>query len=52
MKKIIMAGLLITSAIGANAQTKIYAVTKTDAEWHKLLTEEQFFHKKQVVKND
>ncbi|MBP6430225.1 MAG: peptide-methionine (R)-S-oxide reductase MsrB [Ferruginibacter sp.] len=26
----------------ANAQTKKYAVTKTDAEWKKLLTNEQF----------
>ncbi len=41
MKKFLtIASLMIVSF--ANAQTKKYAVTKTDAEWKKLLTNEQF----------
>ena len=42
MKRILLAALIITSAACTNAQTKIYTVTKTDAEWRKQLTEEQF----------
>ena len=43
MKSILLAALILTfSACTTNAQTKIYAVTKTDAEWRKQLTSEQF----------
>ena len=42
MKRILLAALVISSAACTNAQTKIYAVTKTDAEWRKQLTAEQF----------
>ena len=43
MKRIALAALIvITAASCSSAQTKTYAVTKTDAEWKKLLTAEQF----------
>ena len=43
MKSILLAALILTfAACTTNAQTKIYAVTKTDAEWRKQLTSEQF----------
>ena len=42
MKRILLAALVISSAACTNAQTKMYAVTKTDAEWRKQLTAEQF----------
>ena len=41
MKIILLACLIITSSCSF-AQTKTYAVNKTDAEWRKLLTAEQF----------
>jgi peptide-methionine (R)-S-oxide reductase len=43
MKQVIYAGLLLL-AIGCTAQTKkkVYPVSKTDAEWKKQLTAEQF----------
>lgn len=42
MKRILLAALVLSSTACTNAQTKIYAVTKTDAEWRKQLTSEQF----------
>ena len=42
MKRILLAALVLSLAACTNAQTKIYAVTKTDAEWRKQLTTEQF----------
>ncbi|HMI80059.1 MAG TPA: peptide-methionine (R)-S-oxide reductase MsrB [Ferruginibacter sp.] len=42
MQKIIISTVFFLSAIGASAQTKKYAVTKTDAEWRKQLTTEQY----------
>jgi peptide-methionine (R)-S-oxide reductase len=43
MKHIVLATLIaITAASCSSAQTKTYAVVKTDAEWRKLLTAEQF----------
>ncbi len=42
MKRILLAALVISTAACTNAQTKIYAVTKTDAEWRKQLTAQQF----------
>ena len=42
MKHILLAALIITSTACTNAQTKTYTVTKTDAEWRKQLTEQQF----------
>lgn len=43
MKPIALAVLiLITAASCSSAQTKNYAVTKTDAEWKKQLTAEQY----------
>ncbi len=42
MKRILMAALIVSTAACTNAQTKKYAVTKTDAEWRKQLTAEQY----------
>ena len=42
MKRILMAALVLTTAACSNAQVKKYTVIKTDAEWHKQLTSEQF----------
>jgi len=43
MKHIVLAAIIfITAASCSSAQTKTYAVVKTDAEWKKLLTAEQF----------
>ena len=43
MKHIVLAAfILITAASCTSAQTKTYAVVKTDAEWRKLLSAEQF----------
>jgi peptide-methionine (R)-S-oxide reductase len=43
MKQIVLAALIvITAASCSSAQNKTYAVIKTDAEWRKLLTAEQF----------
>jgi len=43
MKHVVMAAVLFFSAAGCtSAQTKTYAVKKTDAEWRKQLTAEQF----------
>jgi peptide-methionine (R)-S-oxide reductase len=41
MKRFFTIVLLIVASF-ANAQTKKYAITKTDAEWKKQLTNEQF----------
>ena len=42
MKQAITFIFLLCCISAANAQTKKYAVTKTDAEWRKQLTAEQF----------
>jgi peptide-methionine (R)-S-oxide reductase len=42
MKQLITFTFLLCCILTANAQTKKYAVTKTDAEWRKQLTAEQF----------
>jgi peptide-methionine (R)-S-oxide reductase len=42
MKQLITFTFLVCCIFSANAQTKKYAVTKTDAEWRKQLTAEQF----------
>ena len=42
MKRILLAALVLSSAACTNAQTTKYTVTKTDAEWRKQLTSEQF----------
>ena len=42
MKQTITFIFLLCCMYAANAQTKKYAVTKTDAEWRKQLTAEQF----------
>ncbi len=42
MKQLLLAVLIISATSCTNAQTKTYAVTKTDAEWRKQLTAEQF----------
>lgn len=42
MKQIITAIILITGAFTANAQSSKYTITKTDAEWRKQLTAEQY----------
>ena len=42
MKKIVVAIVLVFVSILANAQVKKYAVVKTDVEWKKQLTNEQF----------
>ena len=43
MKHIILAAFIVISAASCiSAQNKTYAVVKTDAEWRKLLTAEQF----------
>jgi len=43
MKRIVLAVLIaITAASCSSAQTKTYAVVKTDAEWKKQLTAEQY----------
>ena len=42
MKQIITCIFLLCCISAANAQTKKFAVTKTDAEWRKQLTAEQF----------
>ena len=42
MIRIFLAAMILSSAACTHAQTKTYAVTKTDAEWRKLLTAEQF----------
>jgi peptide-methionine (R)-S-oxide reductase len=38
----IMAATILLATLSATAQTKTYAVKKTDAEWRKQLTAEQF----------
>ena len=42
MKRILIAGLVISTSACTNAQTGKYTVTKTDAEWRKQLSSEQF----------
>ncbi len=42
MKSILMAALILSTAACTNAQVKKYTVTKTDAEWRKQLTAEQY----------
>ena len=42
MKHLLLAALIVSTAACTNAQSKSYAVIKTDAEWHKQLTAEQF----------
>ncbi|GAB2816580.1 peptide-methionine (R)-S-oxide reductase [Ferruginibacter profundus] len=43
MKHIVLAAILFISAAScSSAQTKTYTVTKTDAEWKKQLTAEQY----------
>ena len=42
MKKLFTSILLLSCIASASAQTKKYAVIKTDAEWRKQLTAEQF----------
>ena len=42
MYKIIFSGFFILTVLSASAQTKKYAVVKTDAEWRRQLTAEQF----------
>jgi peptide-methionine (R)-S-oxide reductase len=42
MKRFVYTVLAVMFAMAANAQAKKYAVTKTDAEWKKQLTAEQF----------
>ena len=42
MKQVVTLILLLGCIAAVNAQTKKYAVTKTDAEWRKQLTAEQF----------
>jgi peptide-methionine (R)-S-oxide reductase len=42
MQKIILTVILFLGTIAVSAQTKKYAVTKTDAEWRKQLTAEQY----------
>ncbi|HEX2682489.1 MAG TPA: peptide-methionine (R)-S-oxide reductase MsrB [Ferruginibacter sp.] len=42
MKYLISFVLLFVMVSTANAQSRKYAVTKTDAEWRKMLTAEQF----------
>ena len=42
MKHLLLAALIVSTAACTNAQTKTYTITKTDAEWRKLLTAEQF----------
>jgi peptide-methionine (R)-S-oxide reductase len=42
MKLLLIAMLLFSTAACTNAQTKKYAVTKTDAEWKKQLTKIQY----------
>ena len=42
MKHIVLAAFIFITAAGCQAQTKNYTVIKTDAEWRKQLTAEQF----------
>jgi peptide-methionine (R)-S-oxide reductase len=42
MKKLFTSILVLSCIASASAQTKKYAVTKTDAEWRRQLTAEQF----------
>jgi peptide-methionine (R)-S-oxide reductase len=42
MKNIIMLATILCAALSSAAQTKTYAVKKTDAEWRRQLTAEQF----------
>ena len=42
MKELLMASLILAATSCTNAQTKTYTVNKTDAEWRKQLTAEQF----------
>ncbi len=42
MKQLFTSILLLSCIASASAQTKKYTVTKTDAEWRKQLTAEQF----------
>lgn len=42
MKSLVIAALTLTLAACTQAQTKKYAVMKTDAEWKKQLTKEQY----------
>ncbi len=42
MKRILMAALILSTAACTNGQVKHYTVTKTNAEWRKQLTAEQY----------
>ena len=42
MKHFLLAALVMSAAACTHAQNKTYAVNKTDAEWRKQLTAEQF----------
>jgi hypothetical protein len=42
MNKIIISAVLTLATMSAMSQTKKYAVTKTDADWRKQLTAEQY----------
>lgn len=42
MQKIILAIIVFTAALNTSAQSNKYTVVKTDAEWRKQLTAEQF----------
>lgn len=42
MLKFIFCGIIMLSTMAAFAQTKKYTIVKPDAEWSRLLTEEQF----------
>jgi peptide-methionine (R)-S-oxide reductase len=42
MYRLLLSGILILAAMSSFSQEKKYAVTKTDAEWRKQLTPEQF----------
>jgi peptide-methionine (R)-S-oxide reductase len=42
MKQIVLAAFILMAAVGGQAQTKNYSINKTDAEWRKQLTAEQF----------
>lgn len=42
MKRILMAALILSTAACTNGQVKHYTITKTNAEWRKQLTAEQY----------
>lgn len=42
MRRILFTGILIIATMSSFSQEKKYAVTKTDAEWRKQLTTEQY----------